>query len=288
VLLIVAGAPLVALPDRSADWFAWTVASPLTATLAGGLLWSVAAMAVAAVVSSRWVDARGAVLSVLAVGPFCVVVAFLGADDLHDDWLQWAWVGIHAVLPVLAGAALLTGRTGESVQREESPSPALSALVALGAGALLAIAGVLLLDPSRGARMWPWPVTVIDARTIGAVVFAIAVASAVAIVEGEPRRLRALGVLDVAVGVAVVHSLARDNDLLDWGRPMTFLVLLFAALLAGAGVWSIIAGLDRSTPEDATPKRARNRGSRERHMKRSATGKLKGGLLKGIKGGMKP
>jgi len=288
VLLFVVGAPLLVLPDRTLDWAPWTVGSPLTATVVGGVLWAIVLMAVVAIAGSdRWVDLRAAVITTLVAGPLLLAATLLDADVLSEEWMRWAWVVVLAVVPVLAGAALFTGATGApaDVRREDMPSPALSALVALEAGALLALAGVLLFDSTRAARLVPWPASGLDSGTIGALAGVLGVAAAAATFEGEPRRLRSLGVLDIAAAVAVFAALLRDTDHLDWGRPMTWVVAVFMGLLAATGVWTVLAG--RATEPAGTgeteKKRGRSKGMRERQMKRKVLANVKNSVLGSIK-----
>lgn len=58
VLVFLAGLQLTVFPQRTADWFAWTIDVPMTAVFLGAAYWSSAVLEVAGARSAGW-DARG-------------------------------------------------------------------------------------------------------------------------------------------------------------------------------------------------------------------------------------
>jgi hypothetical protein len=243
VLLLIAGGPLVGVPAHTDEWFAWTMPSPLTAMLLGGLLIALAVTLLFGAVTDRWVDSRVVVPPLLTTAALALVASLVEADSLHEDWTWTAWVALHAVIVVLGAAAYIAQwfEEGSEARREDGPAPGFSALVALEAAALLALGLVLTIDPERGMALWPWTISAIDSRTLGAVIVALGAAAASATFEGEPKRLRPFAVLDIGAAVAVAAAYLRDLDGLDWGRPMTAIIAVMAGLLAATGVWELRA-----------------------------------------------
>lgn len=243
VVLFAVGAPAVVAPGRSADWFGWTTASPLAANVAGSLLWAMAACAAVAALAPRWVDARIGIAPLAAAGIAPLVATLLERDALHDDWTGWVWLGALALLPLLAVAVVLLQRDDLADEaRDDVPSPAFSMSIAVQAAALIGAGLVALLDPVRGARVWPWASSALDARAVGALAIALGAVAAAATFEGEPRRVRSLGVGFAVVVVLLSVGVGRDLDALDWSRPMTYVVVAFVASLAVTGAWALTAG----------------------------------------------
>jgi hypothetical protein len=77
-LVLLAGIPLFVFPLRTQEWFAWTVASPMTAVFLGASYWASAVLEVAGARARTWPRAR---ISVPAVAVFTVLT--LVATLLH-------------------------------------------------------------------------------------------------------------------------------------------------------------------------------------------------------------
>lgn len=243
IALLVVGAPVVVFPGRSADWLGWTTASPLAASVVGSLLWAMAAAVVVAALAPRWVDARLVVAPLAVVGLAPLLATLLESDARHDDWTGWVWLAVVTALPIVAVVVALQHRGASAGRtRHERPSPAFSVAVSLQAAALIGVGGVALLDPDRGAQLWPWTSSAMDARTIGALVLALGAAAAAATMESEQRRVRSLGVLFAIAVVLLGVAVGRDVDAVDWSRPMTIVVVAFVASLAATAAWAITAG----------------------------------------------
>jgi hypothetical protein len=252
LLLLVVATPAVVVPGRTADWFGWTAASPLAANVTGALLWAIAACAAIAALAPRWVDARIVIAPLAATGIASLVATLLEGDARHDDWTGLLWLTVLAVLPLVAVAVVLMQRDDIADEvRDDVHSPAFSLSIAAQAALLLGTGLVALIDPERGARVWPWPSSAMDARVVGALAIALGAVAAAATFEGEPRRVRSLG---VGFGVAVVLlgvGVGRDLDALDWSRPMTYVVVAFVASLAATAAWALIAGPSAHAERDA-------------------------------------
>jgi hypothetical protein len=77
------------------------------------------------------------------------------------------------------------------------------------------------------------------ARVVAAWLVAFGLATALAAVAGDLRRLRTAAIAYTVFGALVLVALARFPDTLDWGRPLAWIFVAFAAgvVLTGAAGW---------------------------------------------------
>ncbi len=83
VLVFLAGLQLFVFPLRTEDWFAWTIAPPMTAVFLGAAYWSSAVLEIAGARAAGWAEARLAVGSVLVFTTLTLVVTLVHLDRFH-------------------------------------------------------------------------------------------------------------------------------------------------------------------------------------------------------------
>ena len=200
----------------------------------------------------RWVDARIAVPTVLVFTVLTLVVTLVHLRLFHlgsrfgagTQAVTWAWLAIYAVVPVLLAviAVVQWRRHGADPPRRHPMPRALATLIGVQAVVLLALGATLLVAPLAGARLWPWTLTPLTGRAIGAWLFSLGVAAVHALVERDLHRLRpaAWGYLTIAVLEAV--ALARYPDPVRWGSAAAWCYLAFLASMLVAGVVALVAG----------------------------------------------
>ena len=122
------------------------------------------------------------------------------------------------------------------------PPAWLIGLIGLHAVLFLGLAVILLADPTRGARLWPWALTPLTARATGAWLFGFGIAAVVALIDRDLRRVRpaAWGYLTIAVLQA--FALARFGDRMDWSSPSGIVYVVVLASMAVAGVAAVAGG----------------------------------------------
>src|SRR5262245_36024805 len=210
-LVLLAGTQLFGFPLRTAEFFAWTIANPLTAAFLGASYWASFVIEALAARERLWANARIAVPSVLVFTVLTMVVSLVylsqfhlgGRFVLHTRVVAWGWLAVYALVPLLLVVVLIVQlRTPGSDPPRRDPAPRwLLAIIGAHAAGLLGLGLVLLVAPSTGARVWPWTLTPLTARAIGAWLVGLAVAAAHALVERDLRRLRpaAWGYIAIAV-----------------------------------------------------------------------------------------
>jgi hypothetical protein len=133
-------------------------------------------------------------------------------------------LAIYAVVPVAPGGL---------------PGVARAVLVALAA-VLLGLGVALLVAPGWADGAWPWPLTPLTGRAIGAWLVGLGTAAAHARLLDDRASLRPLGVTGVVFGVLQVVALARHGDELDWGSMPAAAYLAVLAVLTLVSAWSLL------------------------------------------------
>jgi len=251
-LVLLAGLQLFGFPLRTKEYFAWTVANPLTAAFFGANFWGAFVIEALGARERRWAAARIAVWPVFAYTVLMLVVSLaylnqfhLGpAFALHTRAVAWGWLAIYVVVPIVM-AALLVVQLREPGQDPPvvRPAPAwLLGLTGLHALLFLVVALILLADPTHGAKLWPWALTPLTARATGAWLFGFGIAAVVALLDRDLRRVRpaAWGYLTIAVLQAI--ALARFGNRMDWSSPSGIVYVVVLATMAIAGIAAIVGG----------------------------------------------
>jgi len=247
-LLLVSGAPLVVVPLRTDRSFAWTVDVPLTAVFLGAAYWSIAALVLAAAWRRLWCDARVAVPATTVTTALTLVAALIHRGQVHLDpelasstrTVAWAWLASCALVPalMLVVAAEQSHEPGGDRPRAEAFPAWIEVGLAAEALVLLLAGAGLFLAPGRAARWWPWPLTAVEARAVGACCVGLGVAAAHACRERDVRRLQPAALAFVVLGLLQGAALARYGDALDRDRPVSW---VYVAFLGQATVVGLVA-----------------------------------------------
>ena len=85
LLVFLAGVQLFLFPRRTDEYFAWTVASPMTAVFLGASYWSAVGLELVASRASRWAGARIALPAVFVFTMLTLIVTLVHLDLFHLD-----------------------------------------------------------------------------------------------------------------------------------------------------------------------------------------------------------
>jgi magnesium-transporting ATPase (P-type) len=260
VLVFLAGLQLTVFPLRTADWFAWTIEVPMTAVFLGAAYWSSAVLEVAGARAGLWSRARLSVWTVLVFTTLTLVVTLVHLDKFHlaagnptsARLVTVGWLAVYAVVPVVMVALVWhqarqerRPRRRAAETRARPPVPLRALLVAL-AVVLLALGVVLLLVPLEGARFWPWPLTELTGRAVGAWLVGLGWASAHARVIDDLPSIRPLGLTGIAFVVLQGLALLRHGDELDWSSPTATGYVVVLAVIGVVAGWILVANRRRA------------------------------------------
>lgn len=246
-LVTIAGFQLFVLSEQTATTFAWTVKSFLTAASLGAAYWSAVPVEFLAARQRIWSGARVSVPGVWVFTTLTLVVTILHADlfhfsspDLVPRAAAYLWLAIYAGVPVamLAAAYVQLRVPGGDPSREHSLPTWLRIGLLVDAAGALAVGGALFLVPDATRPLWPWSLTTLTARAVGAWLLAIAVLLLHAHREGDLARIRPVGGGLVFFSALELIALVRYASEMVWGEPAAWLYLLFLASLLPIGVYS--------------------------------------------------
>lgn len=256
-LTLLATSQLLVLPEHTSRSFAWTIEPPVTAAFLGAGYAAGFVLVVLTLRASSWAEARVTVVTVLVFTVVTLVATLLHLDRFHlsdtaplPRAAAWFWLAVYVVVPV--GLVVTVTRQQRMPGRDpvrERPLPRLLATVGTAQGAvMLALGAALLVHPPVAAALWPWPLTPLTARTTAAWLLAFALATGLALREGDLARLRIPTVGYTVFGVLQLSVLVRFHEQVAWGTvPATGYVVLMAGVAAvGAVGWYLARGLGRT------------------------------------------
>jgi hypothetical protein len=247
-LVLLAGIPLFVFPLRTQEWFAWTVASPMTAVFLGASYWASAVLEVGGATAPTWSRARIAVPAVAVFTVLTLVASLLHLPLFHlgaehavaSRAVAWGWLAVYVVVPVLMIGLLVRQRRRArgTAQVRSAPLPGWVRLLLVVLAVLLGAGGAALWLAPAAAGWWGWELTPLTARAVGAWLLGLSVAAVHALVEDDVVRVRPLGWTSVAFVVLHAVAIARYGDQIRWASPGAVGYVLLLACLLLLGVWA--------------------------------------------------
>lgn len=246
-LVFLAGFQLFVLSSETATAFAWTVKSTLTAATLGAAYASAVPVEFLAARQPTWAKARIAVPGVWTFTTLTLVLTLLHADQFHFSSPDLApraaaylWLGIYAGVPVAMLVALFVQlRVPGGDPPRENRFPAWLRIVLLVEGAGMVATGLALFAAPEATRpLWPWTLTTLTARAVGAWLLGLGVIQFHAVREDDLARIRPLGAGLTVFGVLQLVALARYPAQMGWGSVAAWVYLLFLASLVPVGAYA--------------------------------------------------
>jgi hypothetical protein len=248
-LVLVIGIPLYLLSDHTDTSFAWTIRPPLTAAALGAGYWASFVLELLSARERLWARTRVAVPAVLLFSTLTLAITLVHAERFHFGSPTavtragtWGWLLVYVSVPI-AMSWLLVAQL-----RQAHPDPARVAPLAtwvrvvLAAQALvmLGVGLAMLLVPTVVLGAWPWALTPLTCRAIGAWAVGIGTIAAHAAWENDWWRLRPMMLSYTMLGVLQLAAVLRYPTDLAWGRAAAVVYVGFLAtilLLGGYGCW---------------------------------------------------
>lgn len=256
VLVFLAGLTLFTAPERTHEWFAWTVDPPVTAAFLGAAYWASATVEWTSARAATWAHARVAVPSVLTFTTLTLLVTLAHLDAFHlgDDkqaltrGIAGAWIAIYAIVPMLLAVVWVRQRRADGTDPEGShPLPTwVRACCIVMAAALLGLGVWLLVRPEQVAEWWPWHLTPLTGRAIGAWFVGLGVSAASTAREGDARRVRPVAIGAVTLALLAAVALLRYPSDLTWSGGGAAVVI--GLLTSWAVLGAVLLALARAEP----------------------------------------
>jgi len=246
-LVFLAGFQLFVLSEQTATTFAWTVNPALTAASLGAAYWAAVPVEFLAARQSSWAKARIAVPAVWAFTTLTLIVTIVHVDRFHFSSpdvtaraAAWLWLGIYAGVPaaMLVAAFMQRRMAGRDPPRETQLPGWLRGLLLVEGTGMAAMGVALFALPGTTLTVWPWTLTALTARAIGAWLLALAIGVFHAVREDDLARIRPLGGGLTAFAILELLALARYPGDMHWDAVGAWVYVLFLASLLPAGLYA--------------------------------------------------
>jgi hypothetical protein len=258
-LALVAGFLLFVLSGETDQYFSWTIKPSLTAAFLGASYWAAFVLIAWSSSRRRWLEARPAVLPVLLIACLLLVATLIHLERFHHDLFGRFWLAAYVVVPPVLlfclWRQLSMPAANEHAAARASPMPlpgVLRGLLVLQAIVMLAVGAVLYVSPGSADSIWPWQLTPLTARAIGAFVFGFGAAAADAVVENQLERFRGAALAYAVLGALELVAALRYTDDFTGATAREAIYLVFVATVLLAGLY----GLTRSRAASSASSRS--------------------------------
>jgi len=237
--LVLAFVVLYGWPRDTARLFAWPIKPPLTAMLLGSVYLGGAYFFARATRATAWHAIKGGFPPVATFATLMGIATILHWEKFtHSHVAFWLWVGLYFTTPFLiAGVWIVNRRFEDRAADGEVVVPESMARV-IGAIGVLAVAmsAFLFLFPQQAIDLWPWTLTPLTARVMGAI-FALGLAAVGAFTERRWSAYRLMMQVEmIMLGLILVSGIRGASD---WD-PSNVLTWLFAVGFVGVLVASVV------------------------------------------------
>ena len=245
LLVFAAGTQLYVSADTG-RYFAWTIATPLTAAAIGAFYYAAVAVAGLSAWQRRWDMARVGVPGILAFLWLTIgaSLAHLAVFHLHAQQAvpraaAIAWLVIYIADPpllLLAYSLQLLGSDADPPRRAPVPAWYRWSCAVL-AGPVLVTGVALYAFPGPVGGRWAWKLVPIAAQTTAAWLIALALLLAAVAIEGDALRCRPASVGLLALAVLQLAALARYPPAAYGAAARTWIALqVVIGFLGGYGL----------------------------------------------------
>ena len=248
--LVVAFLVLYPWPKDTDRLFAWTIKPTMTPMVLGAVYLGGAYFFVRAARAAQWHRVKAGFPPVATFASLMGIATLLHWGKFNHQHLAfWLWVGLYFTTPFLVFGVWLANR------RYESPPDSAEPLLPLRISRLIGVVGVaaalmsafLFLAPVRAIRIWPWLVTPLTARVMGAI-FALGICALGAFRERRWSCVEIMLQVEILMLALILVAAVRARAEFDTSRPLGWLFVVgFVALLAGSvGLYARMSSARRS------------------------------------------
>ena len=239
--LLVAFVVLYFFPSAkdTARLFAWRIVPPFTPMVLGAVYLGGSYFFLRAVRATEWHRVEGGFLSVGSFATLMGIATIIHWNKfIHANVAFWLWAGLYFTTPFLVFGVFFLNKREES---ETAPgdlllSPSTALVIGVMGGAAVATTLFLFLFPKTAIGFWPWKLTELTARVMGAI-FALGVAGLGAFTDKRWSGARILLQVEAFMLVLILIAAVRAHRDFDTSRPLTW---VFAAGFLGLAVSTAI------------------------------------------------
>jgi hypothetical protein len=226
--LVVAFGILYLFADRTKELFAWGIQPRMSAMMLGAAYIGGAYFFVRAATSARWHWVQVGFLPVTTFATLMGIATILHWDRFnHGSIPFFAWVGLYFTTPFIVFLLWLRNRATDPgpLSHDLLVPPLVRLVIGIVGGLTLLTSILLFLQPGFMISTWPWQLTPLTARVMGAL-FALTGVGELAIALDArwsavriPLQSQMIGI--VLIGLAMVFSWSNFHQ----ANPLTWLFL---------------------------------------------------------------
>lgn len=260
--LLVAFVLLYGFPGDTAHLWAWPIQSHLTSMLlASAYLGGCYFFLHVLLRERRWAAVRAGLVSVALFATLLGIATLLHWGKFtHGSPAFWLWAGLYFVAPFLVVWAWVANQRYAGQPAPDAPRLGRAArLVVAAVGGLALVTGVgMFLAPAWASSVWPWPLTPLTARVVGAT-FCLGAAGLGVLADDRWEAVRLMRRVQLVMFTLIVVAVVRARHELLTDRPLTWVMGAGFAALFVASVWSVVRDPGRQSHRGrrGTPRRAR-------------------------------
>jgi hypothetical protein len=246
ILVLAAGLDLTLLTEQTATSFAWTIQSSITAAFLGAGYLSSFLLEFLAYRQKTWANARVAVPSVFLFTTLTLVATLLHLDKFHLNnpvasamVAAYLWLAIYIAVPIAMLILLIYQiRLHGSTPKRKATLPTWMRLILLAQGTIMLITGMILfLSQSTASAFWPWALTPLTSRAIGAWLIGIGVIALHMTWENDHQRNRIAYISYATLGILQAASLVRYAGEVNWSTTGSWIYLIFVISIIPTGLY---------------------------------------------------
>jgi hypothetical protein len=239
-LALVAGFLLFVLGEHTNRYFSWTIKPPLSAAFLGASFWAAFVLISWSARQRLWIRARSAMPPVFLIAVLLLVATLIHIDRFHlDSVFGWFWLVVYAIVPPALAFLLwrqLRAPGGDVLGRSPLPGM-LRGVLALQATVMVVVGGALFIAPTGADSLWPWSLTPLTARALGAFVLGFGVSAADASRENDLKRFEGAALAYGVLGALELIAAARYADDFSGASLDTWIYVGFLASVLAVGFY---------------------------------------------------
>ncbi len=237
--LVVAFVVLYPFPGDTGRLFAWPIKPALTPMILGSVYLGGSYFFLRAATARHWHTVKGGFVPVGTFATLMGVATILHWGRFtHSHVAFWLWAGLYFTTPFLVFGVWWANR------RFDVPATSAELLIPVRVSRVIAVLGglsvltalFLFLFPGRAVAIWPWTLTPLTARVMGAI-FALGIAGLGAPADRRWSSARILLQVAAVMLILILAAGARAGRDLDPANALTWLIGLgFTAVLVAIAV----------------------------------------------------
>lgn len=223
--LVVGFMVVYVFPNDTERLFAWGINPPMTSMMLGSAYLGGAFFFVRAFRSRQWHTLKVGFVSVGLFAALMAVATIIHWDKFNHEHLAfWLWTLLYFVAPVLVAVLYVTNRRTERPQTPtevQLPPMARSVIGALGVVAV-AFGVFLFVLPEEAIDIWPWAVTPLTARVLGATLM-LGIAGLGMFADPRWTTARLMLQVEIFMMALILVGAVRASDDFNYSRAITWL-----------------------------------------------------------------